>query len=93
MTIAIDRLISAAMVAVVAVAMLVYYPAGSPSLSLMLAAMICLPGLVLIWFSEPLGEVGCFARGLAHNSPPALIAAIGWVFLIGYPALLAYVTR
>jgi hypothetical protein len=71
--------------AVVAAVMLAFYPMGSASLSLVIASVICIPGLVLIWFPEPLGEIGCFARGVVHTSPPALIAAIGWIFLVGYP--------
>jgi hypothetical protein len=93
MTITIDRIISLVVFAVVAAVMLAFYPMGSASLSLVIASVICIPGLVLIWFPEPLGEIGCFARGVVHTSPPALIAAIGWIFLVGYPLLLAYVTR
>jgi hypothetical protein len=93
MTISLDRIISLAVFAVVAVVMLAFYPVGSLSLSLIVAAMICAPGLALIWFPEPLGEIGCFARGIVHTSPPALIATFGWIFLVGYPLLLAYVNR
>jgi hypothetical protein len=93
MTITYDRLVSLAVFAAVAVVMLAFYPMESAVLSVIVATVICAPGLVLIWFPEPLGEIGCFARGVVHDSPPALIAAIGWVFLVGYPLLLAYVTR
>lgn len=91
MIIALDKMISLMVFAIVAVVMLVAYPMGSFAVSLVVAVAICAPGLVLIWFPEALGEIGCFARGVAHTSPPALIAAIGWVFLVGYPVLLAYV--
>ena len=93
MAISLDRIISLAIYATVATIMLAFYPIGSMSMSLIVATVICAPGLVLIWFPEALGEIGCFARGVVHNSPPALIAAIGWVFLLGYPSLLAYVSR
>lgn len=93
MAISLDRIISLAIYATVATIMLAFYPMESASLSLVVATVICAPGLVLIWFPEALGEIGCFARGVVHNSPPALIATIGWFFLIGYPSLLAYVTR
>ncbi|MGE3315734.1 MAG: hypothetical protein AB7O26_11530 [Planctomycetaceae bacterium] len=91
MAVTINRLISVVVFAAVSIAMLVLHPAGGPALSLMLTVMFCLPALLLIWFPELFGEAACFSRGIAHSSPPGLIVAMGWLFLLGYPLLVAYV--
>ncbi len=57
------------------------------------ALLVSLLGLTLIWFAEPLAETGCFSRGVALSSPPLLIEAIGWLFLVGYPVLLVWLIR
>ncbi len=59
-----------------------------PALALAFGLLVSSFGLALIWLAEPLGEIGCFSRGLAHRSPPAMIEAFGWIFLIGYPLFL-----
>jgi hypothetical protein len=64
-----------------------------PAVSVFFTLLFALFGLMLIWFSEPLAEVACFSRGLPRPSPSGLIAVFGWIFLIGYPVLLAVVTR
>ena len=93
MTLRLDKLISVIVFIVIAIL-------GATSLNpfagrlagVGLAAMISLPGLALIWFAEPLGEQTCFARGMVRPSPPLLIEAFGWLFLLGYPALLLIVS-
>ena len=93
MTITLDKLASVAVFLVVATLAALYSPIDSTAVALAVACVICLPALSLIWFPEALAEAPCFARGVAHSSPPALIAAMGWAFLVGYPALLAYVSH
>jgi hypothetical protein len=64
-----------------------------PVANLLVGFMGALAGLTLIWFAESLGETACFSRGIAIESPPLLIEAFGWLFLIGYPVLLACLAR
>ena len=66
---------------------------GVPAFAVPVALVISLLGLTLIWFAEPLAETGCFSRGVAVSSPPLLIQAIGWLFLVGYPVLLTWLIR
>jgi len=56
-----------------------------PGFGRLAALTFSLLGLMLIWFAEPLGEIHCFSRGVAISSPPLLIEAFGWLFLVGYP--------
>jgi len=66
---------------------------GVPGFGVLMALFVSLVGLTLIWFAEPLAETGCFSRGVALSSPPLLIEAIGWLFLVGYPLLLVLLIR
>ncbi len=56
-----------------------------PAFGRLAALTFSLLGLILIWFAEPLGEIHSFSRGVALSSPPLLIEAFGWLFLVGYP--------
>lgn len=86
----IDKLVSVAVFAAVLILTAIFYPVGSTIAAVVVASFFCVPGLGLIWFHEALAETPCFARGIECASPPALIAAMGWLFLIGYPAFLFY---
>ncbi len=67
-----------------------FYPIDSPLIAVTVASIMCIPGLVLVWFSDDLAETPCFPRGVPRLSPPGFISAMGWLFLVGYPALLFY---
>ena len=43
----------------------------------------------MIWFREGLSVIG-FDRGVSRDSPPLLIDAVGWLFLIGLPVIFLY---
>lgn len=46
--------------------------------------------LLMIWFPEPLGNfTGYIGRGgnVDVRTPPALMAALGWIALLGLPVL------
>jgi hypothetical protein len=66
---------------------------GIPGFGVFVAILVSLMGLMLIWFAEPLAETSCFSRGVAVSSPPLAIEAFGWIFLVGYPLLLAWLAR
>jgi len=53
------------------------------------ALLLSLPGLLMIWFREGLSVIG-FDRGVLRDSPPLLIDAVGWLFLIGLPVIFLY---
>jgi hypothetical protein len=74
-------------------AVMLLHPSGVPAANLFVGFIGALAGLTLIWFAETLGESACFSRGIAMQSPPLLIEAFGWLFLVGYPVLLACVAR
>ena len=74
----------------VLVSLTVLLPLGLPGANLFVGFMMALAGLALIWFAEPLAETSCFSRGISHQSPPLLIEAFGWLFLVGYPVLLVW---
>jgi hypothetical protein len=89
-----DKLASLVVYGVVAVAAIVVFNSwGLPAMGLVLAPAVSLLGLALIWLAEPLGEAGCFSRGVPNPSPPAMIEAFGWLFLVGYPILVTCVLR
>ncbi|HEV3167218.1 MAG TPA: hypothetical protein VGZ22_24630, partial [Isosphaeraceae bacterium] len=67
--------------------------AAIPAIGVFVALLVSLFGLMLIWFAEPLAEVACFSRGIPRPSPSGLIMVFGWIFLVGYPLLLSFVTR
>jgi hypothetical protein len=49
--------------------------------------------LALIWFSEELGSfTGYVGRGgdIDTETPPPLVAFIGWFFLLGYPVIIYF---
>jgi FtsH-binding integral membrane protein len=89
-----DKIASLLVFAVVtAIVMTVLNAVAMPALGIFLTLMFSLFGLALIWFAEPLAEVACFSRGIPKPSPSGLIMVFGWIFLIGYPLLLAFVTH
>jgi hypothetical protein len=89
-----DKLASVLLFAVIAVAATIFLPTwGVPGFGVFMALLVSLLGLTLIWFAEPLAETGCFSRGVALSSPPLMIEAVGWLFLVGYPVLLVWLVR
>jgi len=89
-----DKIASLVVFGVVATAVVTLLnTARMPEIGLFIALMVALFGLALVWCAEPLGEIGCFSRGVTLPSPPAMIEAFGWLFLVGYPVLLAFVMR
>jgi hypothetical protein len=66
---------------------------GIPGFGVFVAILVSLMGLTLVWFAEPLSEAGCFSRGVAVSSPPVAIEIFGWIFLVGYPLLLVWLSR
>lgn len=48
----------------------------------------------LIWFPEYWGNYTGFLRGpyIGEKSPPALVAAMGWFFLVIFPLILMWIT-
>ena len=61
--------------------------------ALTVTAGMLLP-LALIWFPESLGDLtGWGTRApIDRPSPPGLVAAAGWLFLLGLPVLLLLVS-
>ncbi len=89
-----DKLASLLVFAVMSVVVITVLNAtGMPALGTAITLMFSLFGLMLIWFAEPLAEAACFSRGVPRPSPSGLIMVFGWVFLVGYPLLLSFVTR
>jgi FtsH-binding integral membrane protein len=89
-----DKLASLLLFAVIVALATVLLPGwGVPGFGVCVALFVSVFGLILIWFAEPLAETSCFTRGVAVSSPPILIEAIGWLFLVGYPLLLVLLIR
>jgi hypothetical protein len=81
-----DKLVSlAAFVLVVGVFASLLTAEGVFTPAVFIMAMISLLGLGLIWFAEPLAEIGSFSRGIPLPSPPTMIQTFGWLFMLGYP--------
>jgi hypothetical protein len=58
-------------------------------------ALLLLP-LALIWFPEQLGSfTGYVGRGgdIDTETPPGLVSALGWFFLLGYPVLIYWMLK
>jgi len=92
MTITTDRLLSAVVLVIVAVLGALYlWPAGGLLAGGLGAFLLALPGLLLIWFREELSEKTGFARGIFRPAHPGLVAAFGWLFLVGLPGLFLFV--
>lgn len=54
-----------------------------------------LVGLPLIWFPEPIGYtiINTRDRPAPTETPPVLVAFMGWVFLLGLPIVATYLAR
>ena len=52
-------------------------------------------GLLLIWFPEQVGSaiISTLDRPAPTETPPVLVAFMGWVFLIGVPAAVALLLK
>jgi hypothetical protein len=89
-----DKILAVVVFAAIAVAIVMVLDAAAvPALGVFMSLIVSLFGLMLIWFAEPLGEVACFSRGVPRPSPAPLIAVFGWIFMIGYPVLMAIATK
>jgi hypothetical protein len=58
-------------------------------------ALLLIP-LGCIWFPEQLGSyTGYVGRGgdIDTETPPGLVSAMGWFFLIGYPVLIYFLAK
>ena len=83
--------IAALLVASGYVAISVAGVAGSPSARHELAYLLLLLfPLALIWFPEAIGSAtGFIGHGFVdRETPPWLVSAAGWFFLVGFPLLL-----
>jgi hypothetical protein len=47
-------------------------------------------GLPLIWFPE---QIGSWRAIVYRETPPFLVAFMGWVFLLGFPLLFAALSK
>ena len=89
-----DKIAALVAFAIVEVTAPLYFRSvGMPDMGFFVAFVFAVFGLALVWFAEPLGEIACFSRGIAHTTPPVMIEAMGWILLIGYPLLLACILR
>jgi hypothetical protein len=89
-----DKVLSLLVFAAMAVIVVtVLSEAAVPGIGVVIALLVSFGGLLLIWFAEPLAEVGPFSRGVPRPSPAGLIAVFGWIFLVGYPILLSVVSH
>ena len=79
--------IGSLLIAIGYVVALICHQHGLDVVELELCGALLVP-LALIWFPEPLGEyLGYGGRGgmIDVETPPALVAFMGWLFLIGFP--------
>jgi hypothetical protein len=81
----------ALVIVVVNVVVAALFSTVSPNVGLVAASALglCLPGLAMIWFRDALSVTG-FDRGVLHDSPPAFIDIIGWLFLLVLPVIFLY---
>jgi hypothetical protein len=69
---------------------------GGVTSAVVVTWLILIFPLALIWFPDELGSfTGYVGRGGNINSetPGALIAMMGWFFLVGFPALMYFLRR
>jgi hypothetical protein len=78
----------ALVVVVINVAAALVYSRVSKNLGIIAgsAFLLSLPGLAIIWFRDALSVTG-FDRGVLRESPPLILGAIGWLFLIALPII------
>jgi hypothetical protein len=87
MVITTDRLASLVVLVIVAVLGAMFlWPTGGPLAGGVVTLLIAFPGMLLIWFRDELSQTG-FTRGVFRPTYPGLVAAFGWLFLVGLPAL------
>jgi hypothetical protein len=56
-----------------------------------IAVLLSLPGLAIIWFRESLQDKElAFPRGVRNESPPVLLALLGWLFLLAVTVFSLY---
>ena len=65
------------------------YMSDNPGKAAGIALLLSFPGLVVIWHRQSLGQT-TFARGIARRSPPGLVGAIGWLYLLVFPLLFVF---
>jgi hypothetical protein len=53
------------------------------------------PALLLIWFPEQIGNaiISTLDRPAPTETPPVLVAFMGWVFLVGVPVVIALLLK
>lgn len=89
MAVTYDRLAAFCFILVVGFAVLLLPTFGDARWTMALVAVcLSLPGLALIWFRDELGATPAFSRGAQRTSPPGLVGAFGWLYLVGLPALI-----
>lgn len=62
---------------------------GPSKLTAAVAGLLLVP-LVLIWYAEPLGQAKGYRlnrQSIDEPTPPILISAAGWFFLLGLPLI------
>ena len=94
MQITIRKLLSLLIAA--AYTMTMIFQAHGMTLGVAKTCLILLIPLALIWFPEEIGSfTGYVGRGgnVDAEIPPIMVTVMGWVFLVGMPALVYYVTR
>jgi hypothetical protein len=74
-------------------AMLHYYPVPAQAAlrSFQWCALTAVP-VLLIWFPEPIGAATGYL-GNGGETPPGFVAFMGWLFLLGIPAVIWLVNR
>lgn len=89
MTLSLSRVLSLVVV-VAAYGRAWWLPSG-----LWIATFVCWPILALIWFPEQIDDLsfGAWSKGaqIDTHTPPAAIAAMGWIFLLLFAGALFFV--
>jgi hypothetical protein len=61
-----------------------------------MVVLILLLPLALIWFAVPIGRAKDYwyrGQHIDQESPPVLVAAAGWFFLVGLPIAIYFLSR
>jgi hypothetical protein len=89
MQISLSKIIAAAIASAYVLAML--FSAGGPTVEVAKGSIALLLPMALIWFPEELGSLtGSVGRGgyISSGTPASLLAAMGWLLLVGAPVVL-----